>query len=36
MPVYNGDNGMNAMQNVILMLIMLGFAGAEWASRRYR
>jgi sterol desaturase/sphingolipid hydroxylase (fatty acid hydroxylase superfamily) len=27
---------MNAMQNVILVLIMLGFAGAEWASRRYR
>ena len=27
---------MNAMQNIVLVLIMLGFAGAEYASRRYR
>ena len=27
---------MNTMQNMILVAIMLSFAGAEWASRRYR
>ncbi|MGZ5194447.1 MAG: sterol desaturase family protein [Ramlibacter sp.] len=27
---------MNAMQNAILVLIILAFAGAEWASGRYR